>query len=417
MRLKLIIMNIIYVVVSGVCLFFLLTRPFINIGMGYTISRETFKTVAGDTLGIDTNEIIDEKGIKLDIRVNLSSKVCFETALQNNPYPYVKENILDKNLDNIAATIREPLAKLDRIATTKALSVQMKISIYTDIATINPSANAAELATSAGITDEYLDGISTSFIDDLNGESAVFSTIMSSIYDAFDSMYDELAKKDASFASTNVTSEKRNSLDKDIAEPLEYLGWIDEDSTILGEDESLCVLLAKVLNLDNKEQAHSGDAEPLLAPRFNAEQQDTSHFAQLVKELIYANIDEVGSTIGLVFRIIGFVHIFIVAAWGILALFCILKSLFKNPGIFFGLIYWLNLIIQIVLGIVFVFVVPLLRNVVGMIPLIGATIAEFIKPFTISIASSTTIPAFCTLGIFITSFFYRHWKRKRKDEI
>ena len=417
MRLKLIIMNIIYVVVSGVCLFFLLTRPFLNINMGYTISRETFKSLVGDSLGIDTNEVVDEKGIKLDMNISLTSKVCFETALQNDPYPYVKSNIIDSNLDSIAATIRDPLAKLDKLATTKALSVKMKISIYTDIATVNPSANQTELATSAGITDDYLDGISNSFIEDLNKEGAVFATIMTNIYDAFDAMYDELATKDSSFAGMDVDNDKKHSLDSDFSEPLEYLGWIDGERMVLGEDESLCVLLGKVLKLSNNNESHSGDAEPLLAHKLNAEQQETSHFAELVKELVYSNIDQAGSTIGLVFRIIGFVHIFIVAAWGLLALFCLLKSLFKNPGIFFGLIYWLNLIIQVFLGIVFVFVVPLLRNFVGMIPLIGTTIAEFIKPFAISIASSTTIPAFCTLGIFITSFIYRHWKRKRKDEI
>ena len=417
MRLKLLIMNLIYIVVSGVCIFLLLTQVFINLTLGYTISRESFKNAVGTALQINTNEVIDEKGVELKLNVKLTSKMCFETALKNDPYPYVKENIIDKNIDEIAATIREPLSRIDKLATIKAVSVQVKASIYLDIYEVDPSANRDSLATSVGITDEYIDGISEAFYDKFSADNATYSESMVTIYTSFEEMYLKLATENVLFVAKAVDISKKSELDEQMATPLKYLGWLGDDNKILGEDSSLCTLIGKIFGIESSE-SNPHTSEPLFVKKLNSEQKESSsRFADLVKDLIYEKIDPAGNTTGLVFRIIGFIHIFVVVAWGLLALFCIIKSLFKNPGIFIGLFFWLNFIIELFLGIIFVFVIPLLRNVVGLIPIIGVQIATFIKPFTISIVSSTTIPFFCSLGIALSMLLYGRWKRKRKDEI
>lgn len=411
-------MNLIYVIVSGVCLFFLLTQNFISITLGYTVSRDIFKDKIGNSLGIEASEVIDEKGVKLNLNLKLSSKLCFETAFKNDTYPFVKENIIDKNLEDIAATIREPLLKIDKIATTKAVTAKVASSIYSDILSITPSANAQDVANDAGITTDYMLTVSEAFFNKIVEKDTDFSNCMQNMYTSFETMYDMLETKNAAYAVLTVDSTKRSELSDQIAEPLKTLGWVDSGKTLLTEDDSLCTLLDKLLGLNSSgDSGSNGGSEPLLAPSLTAEENNSSKFADLIKDLVYSKIDTAGNIVGWVFRIIGFVHIFVVAAWGILALFCVIKCLFKNPGIFFGLIFWLNFIIQLFLGIIFVFVVPLLRNVVGIIPVVGKNIATFIQPFGLSIASSTTITAFCAVGVFITSFIYRHWKRKRKDEI
>ena len=416
MRLKLIIMNIIYVIVSGVALLFLFTQAFFNINLGYTITRDSFKNVVGSGMESYVNEVIDEKGVNLKISIKVTSKMCFSTGLGGNSYANVKENILDQNIEDIAATVREPLSKLDKVATIKGVSISIKGSIYADIKDVDPTADPKTLTESAGITDEYIDSISEAFYNKIIEKNATYSGSMTLIYDAFDEMYKMLASKNALFLLKVVDINKRNDLDSSISTPLKLFGWMDDSNTLLTEDDSLCTLIGKIFGLGDVNTSH-GDSEPLLLKSPESEEKDSSHFASLIKQLLYEKMDPVGDTIGLVFTIISYVYLFLVAAWILFALFCIIKSLFKNPGIFLGLFFGLNFFISIVIGILFVFVVPLLRNFVGIIPIIGQTIATFIKPFTIAISSGTTVAAFCLLGISLSMIIYGHWKKKRRDEI
>lgn len=422
-------MNVIYLVVSAVCAFFLLTRPFIDLTLGYNVSPQTFQEIIGNSLGenVDARDIVGADGITLNMKLSLTSQMCIDSATKPDTYEYVKTTVLDENVAQIAESVKTPLANLNKESVLIATKLKVKALILKDIATTLPGEDANTVAADAGITDTYISNFSKEFFTKLQDEETDFATDMAVFYDAFEEMYHEkLGASHAEYTTKPVSNATKTELNNEIKEPLVFLGWFDGDTDeFLGEENALCSLLGKILGADSTpsgEEGEPGDtsAEPLLAARLNAEEeepQEESKFVSMVKSLLYDKIDQFGSNVGLVFKIIGFVHLFVLGAWALLGVFCILKSLFKNPGIFFGFFYWINLIIQLIVGILLVYALPYILMGLGYIPVVGPIVKTFTSSLSLSLVTSMTITAFCSLGIFLTSFIYKHWKRKRKDEI
>ena len=96
MRLKLIIMNIIYLAVSVACAFILYTQPFINLNAGYLLSRDNLAMALGHEIAdnIDLDSIIDSEGAQLEISLLIPGDKGIQCALNQDPLGYTKENIV-----------------------------------------------------------------------------------------------------------------------------------------------------------------------------------------------------------------------------------------------------------------------------------------------------------------------------------
>ena len=422
MRLKLIIMNIIYLAVSVACAFILYTQPFINLNAGYLLSRDNLAMALGHEIAdnIDLDSIIDSEGTQLEISLLIPGDKGIQCALNQDPLGYTKENIVKPSVAKFSKSLEGPLVNVSEKLTTAIHSVAIRAILIKQMLEYQPTIDANTYLTEVNQTKDSFDTFATTLGDTIYPGGTSFDDLIDEIVAKYNNIYTQVAANHVEFAAKAVTSEERTYLETEERNIFIQLGLLEGEMPTF--KSSIAVVTAVLEFITGQRESFpiptvQGEGpEPLLANREISES-ESEQVQGVLQNFVYNLLDHYAQTATIVIRVVGYIEIFMIGAWLLLGLFCIFKSIFKNPGIFFGLIFFLNFILQLILGLLLTFGIRYLPPLLGNVPVIGPTITGIFGAFTFNISTSILITALFSLGVFISSFIYKHWKKKRKEEI
>ena len=418
MRLKLIVMNILYVAASVVAILMFFFKPYIDAGVTYKLTPDVIEKIIEPYLPdeIDAKEVVGESGVNLKLTTKITSKMGISCALSKNPLDYAEKNVIAPNVKEIAKSVQEPLVELTDNLLSTLNTVRMYSLIVQNIHEFDPLSDPTSLMNEANYTTTIfrneIDTIGKSYI--YPGLSTV-DDIATRIGNKFNEIYDAIAVHHVEFIAKSTTPSEEQAIANQIKSLFGTFEMYNSSDNSIKSSINAIISTLKMATKTKSATSDSG-AEPLLSHREISEA-ETEEFNESLYDFVCGLLEDNASQASISIRITGIVLLFMMGCWALLGIFCIIKSFFKNPGIFLGLLFYTNLIIQVVLGLVITFGLKFLPQFVGNIPVIGQTITKFVGPFTINIKTSATIPALIALGVLITGFLYGHWKRKLKEDL
>ena len=158
MKLKIIICNFIYLLISVAVIVSYAVFPLVSVKVDMNITASALEKMLGDQeefKDVDMNEVAGD-GIPLKIEIKTTSLDVLEAIVTKDSETYVKETVIGKNVDKTVTAI-EPA--LNRVMSGVAKSVaktetknQVKSSLNDYLL---PGEDAQEYMDKAGLDDEY----------------------------------------------------------------------------------------------------------------------------------------------------------------------------------------------------------------------------------------------------------------------
>lgn len=230
--------NIILLALCVLAIISYLWMPFWSINLSYTMDAETLKSLVGDAVDFDAEEIVGS-GVKLDISLKFETKILFKSFGDEHT---AVGALID---DNVDLFVHRLIETLDSIAENTIRSVahnHVKQEVHNNIkdmlASKNPGITDGEVnerLNNAGITDEFISSMTDSIIDKIYDGGSTVDEVCDEIVNSVDAVYAKMAASDdPDLQSATFSDEDREAFRASVKETMENLaaqdGTIDADT-------------------------------------------------------------------------------------------------------------------------------------------------------------------------------------------
>ena len=467
MKLKIIICNFIYLLISAAVIVSYAVFPLVSVKVDMNITASALEKMLGDQeefKDVDMNEVAGD-GIPLKIEIKTTSLDVLEAIVTKDSETYVKETVIGKNVDKTVTAI-EPA--LNRVVSGVAKSVaktetknQVKSSLNDYLL---PGEDAQEYMDKAGLDDEYFSAAADEFYDAFTEDGATVDSlsevVANKVNDAIDKLYESDPLK---FAALKLAGVDKKTIKSELNENLDKYGLVDENGNILDVSKVLAKLLKSALSDGNKDGNQDDPAKTSknvfgTASAAQVRQKDTvlynysgecigkvtpydgettgggsvetgetngsgnteEDLAETLKGIIYEKIPEsVIPAVALAFKISAYASAVILGIWVLFAVLLAFKSFSDYPGLPVHLIFAITGAVQFIMGLGFT-ILAFAPKILNKIP----QVAEAMNIFgTLKIAafSSTIIAMIAFIFMFFFGFYYKHlkneYKRRMKEPV
>lgn len=236
MKLKIIICNFIYLLISVAVIVSYAVFPLVSVKVDMNITASALEKMLGDQeefKDVDMNEVAGD-GIPLKIEIKTTSLDVLEAIVTKDSETYVKETVIGKNVDKTVTAI-EPA--LNRVVSGVAKSVaktetknQVKSSLNDYLL---PGEDAQEYMDKAGLDDEYFSAAADEFYDAFTEDGATVDSlsevVANKVNDAIDKLYESDPLK---FAALKLAGVDKKTIKSELNENLDKYGLVDENGNI-----------------------------------------------------------------------------------------------------------------------------------------------------------------------------------------
>lgn len=463
MKLKIIICNFIYLLISAAVIVSYAVFPLVSVKVDMNITASALEKMLGDQeefKDVDMNEVAGD-GIPLKIEIKTTSLDVLEAIVTKDSETYVKETVIGKNVDKTVTAI-EPA--LNRVVSGVAKSVaktetknQVKSSLNDYLL---PGEDAQEYMDKAGLDDEYFSAAADEFYDAFTEDGATVDSlsevVANKVNDAIDKLYESDPLK---FAALKLAGVDKETIKSELNENLDKYGLVDENGNISDVSKVLAKLLKSALSDGNKDGNQDKTAKASknvfgTASAAQVRQKDTALYdysgecigkatpydgettgggsvetgetdgsgnteedlAETLKGIIYEKIPEsVIPAVALAFKISAYACAVILCIWVLFAVLLAFKSFSDYPGLPVHLIFAITGAVQFAMGLGFT-ILAFAPKILNKIP----QVAEAMNIFgTLKIAafSSTIIAMIAFIFMFFFGFYYKHLKNEYKGRM
>lgn len=460
MKLKIIICNFIYLLISVAVIVSYAVFPLVSVKVDMNITASALEKMLGDQeefKDVDMNEVAGD-GIPLKIEIKTTSLDVLEAIVMKDSETYVKETVIGKNVDKTVTAI-EPA--LNRVVSGVAKSVaktetknQVKSSLNDYLL---PGEDAQEYMDKAGLDDEYFSAAADEFYNAFTEDGATVDSlsevVANKVNDAIDKLYESDQLK---FAALKLAGVDKETIKSELNENLDKYGLVDENGNISDVSKVLAKLLKSALSDGNKDGNQDETAKTSknvfgTASAAQVRQKDTALYdysgkcigeitpydgettgggsvetgetdgsgnteedlAETLKGIIYEKIPEsVIPAVVLAFKISAYACAVILGIWVLFAVLLAFKSFSDYPGLPVHIIFAITGAVQFIMGLGFT-ILAFAPKILNKIP----QVAEAMNTFgTLKIAafSSTIIAMSAFIFMFFFGFYYKHLKNEYK---
>lgn len=412
--LKIKLMNVIYLIISAFAAAWLVITPFVTVGIQGEITKESgliTEEMCAD-MGTSLDDLFAEGGIPIDVAVEINNQMLIDVWKAEDAEAYVKNDVIQVNVDKIVENLEEPLNKVVKSAAkgmiTDIVEDELKKKLgenqdlYTELAKSNLSQE--DVAESVG-----------KVVDKLTEEGATFTAVSETLTTEYNKYLVALDPE-----ATPKTVEEMKS---EMQESLQEFGLLAEDGETINDiSDVIGDLIASLLGGGSGETSEpsSAVAYKLLKP-FGEEASEENDLAKVLCDIINEKIEPFIDYIVLGVKGASIAVAAFILGWALKVLRVLIKFFAKKkPYINGGPIFFITGFVQLILAIVCGLVALLSSGLLETLPFYA-----FIQPYIsfipaglkINLEFSAMITGLVVVFNIIYSFFYGIAKRRFKREM
>ena len=265
MKLKIIICNFIYLLISAAVIVSYAIFPLVSVKVDMTITASALEKMLGDQeefKDVDMNEVAGD-GIPLKIEIKTTSLDVLAAIVTKDSETYVKETVIGKNVDKTVTAIEPALSQVVSGVAKSVAKTETKNQVKSSLNDyLLPGEDAEEYMNKAGLDDEYFADAADEFYDAFTEDGATVDSlsevVANKVNDAIDKLYESDPLK---FAALKVAGVDKETIKSELNENLDKYGLIDEDGNILDVSKVLAKLLKSALSDGNKDETQDETAK------------------------------------------------------------------------------------------------------------------------------------------------------------
>lgn len=427
---KLRIMNIVYLIFSGVAVFWYSLNfiqpdkaPFLKFGIEAELTQENSGALVESFVngidGLTAEDIFAEGPLTIQADVSIKNQMLVDVWQTSDATSFVDNTIIQPNVDSLVEQLKPTLNRVVKSSAKAAVKTQVEEQLkdtigpgedlYAKLAISDPSLTSEQLSTDIG-----------NVIDELLKEDATLDSVNSTLTETYNKYSEALG------SPTKTEAEMKTELE----ETLNSLHALNEDGSI-DMDKALAYFLESAFG---SESDKTGDGETstalhrALMHMFSEEASESeSEIAKTIKNKINESLTpEMKSGIAIGFKVAGIVLALFILGWAIKLLQCILGFFISKPYIRKELIGSLTKGAQLILAIISAFLLCLFKFggvewISANIPSVDALIKAIPVPVdaikSLELTFSAMIPGAIVVLDAIYSLFYNHAKKKFKKQL
>lgn len=432
-KLKIRIMNIVYLAISGFALFWYSLNfinpdkvPFLKVGFSAELTAENSADLIKDDmltdLGLTREELFESGPISIDADIQIKNQMLLDAWKAEDPNKFVEDTFINPNVDALVEDLKPAFMNVAKTAAKSVLKTEMENQLKEHVS--GGDLYAALASSNPELTPEKLSDDIGTVIDELLKPDATLDSVSSVLAEKY-SVYNTALGGEAK------TQEQMEDMIKDTFE--EY-NLVDENGEISDIDEIIAFFLDGMLGegeskSDDKKGDEGGDKPEailrrMLTPNFEAgKEENESAIAAKLKTILNEKLDGAKDTMVLAFKACGIALGVFMLGWAIKVVQVILGFFRKKPYVRTEIIGIIAGIVQFVLALVSILVLAAFKfNLLGMatgLPVVGDLISGM--PFltsgiSLELTFSAMIPGILVLVNAIYSIFYGIAKRRFKRD-
>lgn len=424
-KFKLKIMNIIYLALSGLALFWYSLNffvpdkaPFLKFGIHVEMDEEASVEVLSDetldSFGVSRDDLFESGPLVIEANIQIKNQMLLDVWKADDAAAFVDNSFIQPNVDALVESLKPSFMNVAKSAAKGALRNIMEDELsdltggedlYATLAAANPE-----------LTKEKMSQDISDVIDGLLAENATI-----------DSVSELLAEKYSPYSVALGGEEKTTEeMKEEIKDTFKELGLVDENGNINSVDDVIASLLGGILGGEEPEDK-GGEPEKQALRRAlfpNYEEPDDGEenpIAAKLKAFINEKLDDkTKGTVVLAFKALGIALAVFMLGWALKALQVIIRFFILKPYVRFEIIGFISNIVQLILATISLVIIAAFKfNLLSSIPFVSDVVSTLpfpIETMSLELTFSAMIPGILIVINFVYSIFYGIAKRRYKRE-
>ena len=396
---------------------FLFASPTFSFNSNVGLDVKTFSQFVPETKysqDFDIEKLLGTKTIHLGVKFSLKLNEVKE--IKSGDRDKINQNIVSDNVDDMLKILHEPVDLITDFSIRSIIKsiIKEQVTNQVDQARENykqksgqdMGSTTEEIMEEVGMDDAYFTSFAFALYDSMNSDTATVDSVTQTLYDQID---DALIKAESSGAvdSSSYNQSAKEAIKDSFVQTLNQLKLVEDGGKVKKISQISYMYLSEYLKkeLENKGVEESleqevGETIPDYADR-------------LLRVFVFTQMPDV------FYKAIGYVSLglyiglFVFAAiWLLLFLITLIKTFTKKPWTFFGPLFWIIGLLQLVLGLGLTvggkFILPKYFNISSL----GLPISSLmIAPRTYAL-----VPSILYLASIILAIVYLFFKIPAKSE-
>lgn len=332
---------------------FLFASPTFSFNSRIAVDVKTFSQFVPETKYSDQfkiDELLGTDTIYLSIKFSLKPDGVL--AIMDGDRDNINENIVSDNVDGMLETLHTPVDLITdfSIRTIIKSIIKEQITKQIDDARNNYQEKSGKQLPSTEtimeeteIDDVYFTSFAFALYDSMNQDTATVDSVTNTLYEQID---EALIKAENYVDSSSYNDTAKEAIRESLVSSLNELKLIEDGNKVKKISQISYMYLSDYLKkeLQNKGVSESLDQKPgETAPNYSDRLLRLYIFTQM-PDVFYKSVGYV--SLGL------FIGLFVFAIlWGFLFLWTLIRTFTKKPWTFFGPIFWIVGLLQVVLGL------------------------------------------------------------------
>ena len=401
--------------VAAAATIFLFASPSFSFNSNIAIDVKTFSQFVPETkyssdfdiakmLGTDTIHV----GIKFSLKPNGVQEIM------GGDRDVINQAIISDNVDGMLNELHEPVDLITDFSVRSIIKSIVKEQITEQIDDARETyqqksgeeleSTTEEIMDEVGIDDVYFTNFAFALYDAADAENATVDSVSTTLYEQID---EALIKAENYVDSSSYNDAAKESIKNNLVSALTELKLVEDGGKVTRISQISYMYLSEYLKkeLQNKGVSESLDRE--------TGESLVDYSDRLLRIYVFTQIPNIFYT-GVGYVSLGlFIGMFVFAAiWGFLFIWTLIKTFTKKPWTFFGPIFWIIGLLQVVLGVALTvggkFILPQYFDVSGL----GLPISSIlIAPRTYAL-----IPSMLYLGCIVLAIVYLFFKIPAKNQ-
>lgn len=411
MKLVLRIFNFIIMGIALAATIMLFTTPAFTFNSKIAIDVQTFAKFVPETKYTSEFNIVELIGTDtINVRIKFNLDAGGVTKNMDGKREKINNDIIAKNVDEMADILHEPIDLITDYSIRSVIksTVKAEITKQVDEASkkYNSTSTAEEIMDEVGMDDAYFTKFSNSLYDSANKDGATIDSVSDVLYAQID---DALAKAEESGLVDNsgFTQSKKGEIQNNLLSVLNELKLVNEDGTLKKISQVSYIYLSTYL----KQQLNGKVNDPATLEQ-KADEDLPNYTDRLLCVFVTTQMPDMFYNIVSYVSLGLFIGLIVFSViWIFLFVWTLIRTFTKKPWTFFGPIFWIVGLLQVVLGLgltVFCkFILPTMKLPIQGLP---------IKSFIIAPRTYALIPSILYLTCILIAIVYLVFKIMAKKE-
>ena len=354
------IFNVVIMALAAVATIFLFASPAFSFNSKIDLDVKAFSQFVPETdysKDIDIVKLLGTDTIYLRIKFSLNASDI--SQIMDGNRDDINKKIVAENVEDIESILHEPIDLITDFSIRSVLKSTIKTEVtaqveaakerYEEKMHATSSATTEDIMYEAGMDDAYFTRFANAFYEEANSDGATLDSVNDVLYEQIDEALTKAKQSGAKIDTAEFSEEIKTSI-KDSIEPIfSQLNLLESDGSHLKKISQISYLYLSTYlkdGLSGKEgvdpaelEQKTGESIPDYADRLL----ELFIFTQM-PEAFYKAVGYV--SLGLFIGLFAFSVI-----WIFLLVWTLIKTFTKKPWTFFGPIFWLVGLLQLVLGL------------------------------------------------------------------